>query len=943
MTTMTRPGAAGTGAPPPAAPSAETAGRSTWRSSWAVALRMARRDVWRHRGRSLVVLLMVGLPTALLTFGLTLYPTSVVSGTERIPREIGSGVASVLSPVPNQVAQDVEGQNAAYVEDAAKPIPGYAADAPVAEATAALSAFFKGTAVPIRDVECRVRVGDVNKRLQVAVVDGRAGLGDVARLVSGRWPSNPAEVTVTSAGVQQRGLPTSGTLEVSTPTGPTTATVVGVSEVWKEWGPIQGIVALTDFGASSYNQTKWIIKRDTPMTWPEVRAANEHGLLVLSADALRHPPADSELDPMVREGIHNANSTAATLGVAGGSILLIVITLLVGPAFAVSAARQRRTLALAASNGATTAQLRHTVLAQAVVLGIAASALGAVIGVAAVVVTTNLVIPHFTVWTGGPLDVPWLQILGVTAVAMLSAVIAALLPARRLGRLDIVGVMKGQSVSPPLSRSLPIAGAIAAGVGGFALFTAVIGRRNEVFVVAGAILLIVGALCLVPMLLVLAARFASRLPVSLRMATRDAARQRTRSGPSVAAVVAALAALTMMLIGLSSDTEQQRREYRPSNIAGEATLYAPFDDPTALTRFSDTVKGVDDSLVLTPVLIPSGNTKAPSGERQPWINAVPQGCTAEEIVVGREPWSDTPKCAILGTQTMRNHAGIGALALEEIARRFDLSADERATLQAGGALEVSANPLKGDSLVVAHGTVGQDASTGNYSEVVTTGQSTLRLVHRTLTTDLLERAPADLGLLVTPETAQRLGWSLSTSQLLVHSPNGPITRDTEDRINTALAAEEGNFQVERGFQRGDALIMAILVGVFAFLVLVITLTSTALSLAEQQKDDATLAALGATRATRRGMAAAQAFVIGAIGSLIGVAVGMVPGIAITYPLTGQVPCDPITGMCSGDYAAPTILIPWLWLAVAAVGVPVLAALIAAVSVRRAPVMIRRAT
>ena len=61
--------------------------------------------------------------------------------------------------------------------------------------------------------------------------------------------------------------------------------------------------------------------------------------------------------------------------------LLLETTLLVGPAFAVSAARQRRTLALAASNGATTAQLRRTVLAQALVLGVLAALVGAVVGV----------------------------------------------------------------------------------------------------------------------------------------------------------------------------------------------------------------------------------------------------------------------------------------------------------------------------------------------------------------------------------------------------------------------------------------------------------------------------------------------------------------------------------------------------------------------------------
>ena len=74
------------------------------------------------------------------------------------------------------------------------------------------------------------------------------------------------------------------------------------------------------------------------------------------------------------------------------------------------------------------------------------------------------------------------------------------------------------------------------------------------------------------------------------------------------------------------------------------------------------------------------------------------------------------------------------------------------------------------------------------------------------------------------------------------------------------------------------------------LLLVITLTSTALTLAEQENDQATLAALGSGRGTRRVMAAAQAFTLCAIGAVLGIAVGIVPGIALAYPLIYQRRC-----------------------------------------------------
>ena len=72
--------------------------------------------------------------------------------------------------------------------------------------------------------------------------------------------------------------------------------------------------------------------------------------------------------------------------------------------------------------------------------------------------------------------------------------------------------------------------------------------------------------------------------------------------------------------------------------------------------------------------------------------------------------------------------------------------------------------------------------------------------------------------------------------------------------------------------------------------------------------------------------------------MLGVAVGMVPGIAITWPLTthryDQNTNQQIT-------LSPTIEIPWLPLLAIVVVVPLLAGALAWVAVRRHPQMTRR--
>ena len=64
-----------------------------------------------------------------------------------------------------------------------------------------------------------------------------------------------------------------------------------------------------------------------------------------------------------------------------------------------------------------------------------------------------------------------------------------------------------------------------------------------------------------------------------------------------------------------------------------------------------------------------------------------------------------------------------------------------------------------------------------------------------------------------------------------------------------------------------------------------TLTATFLALSDARPDLATLSAVGASPRTRRGVAAAYAVVVGGVGAVLGAAVGFIPGIAVTWPLT----------------------------------------------------------
>ena len=952
MTTLVEP-TTDAGMPGGPVPPAHTGSRlARWHASWRVALRMARRDLRRHKGRAVLVFLMVAIPVGLLAGAATLGATEQTDAADLATARMGSGQALVQGPTEGKVQQAPDpgrGGTGWGPDNPPTPIPGFAADAPAADNAAAVGRLVGGTAVPVAETEMRFLTGERRVRVAGLVIDPRTvDVGPKAQLTGGRWGTSATEVVVTSAGVA-KGLPTSGAATLSAGGTETTVTVVGTARALSEWGGQPDFVVPAMPGAAGSTPglgVSWVIVDDQPVTWPDVQRLNTYGLTVWSRAVIADPPPDSALPMELRQQQSFTQDTSRMIAVIGGVMLFIVTTLLVGPAFAVSASRQRRTLALAATNGAETRQLRRTVLAQALVLGVISAIGGVLLGLAGVRVGLWWWVRSHpsTSFASVSLDIPWGAMAILLPCAVLSAVVAALLPAMRLGRLDIIGVMRGQSVSPRLNRVVPVVGLGVAVVGGLVVVSSARALGGgEVRIALGAIALVLGTLCVVPALLVLAGRLAAVLPVAPRMAMRDAARHRTRSTPTVAAILAGVTALTAFSIGLASDTQQQMQTYHPQGLRGEGIVYT--GDAEARLAVDAALRDTGTGLVRTPFQVVRAAEDPmvgePSNPQAPvrFVTAVPQGCTPPQSILFSGP--ENQGCVRLGSQVYDDTGGqIGVLPIAEIARRLGLTEAQRAVIEAGG-VAVAVEGLAGrERLTVASGTFVMDQSTYTATQVTVSRTDELRVValdRRRLAPGAL---PGQAGALVTPETAQRLGWPLRQESLLLRDPSGSISRETEQQLDERVG-DEGGLYVERGFQRQDEVVMRIMMAVGAFLVLVVTLISTALAMAEQQTDQGTFAAVGATRATRRALAASQSMVVGFLGALLGVAVGLVPGIAITYPLTS----DRSGGTSGGPDSAtgPFLEIPWQPLLLVVVGVPLLAGALSAAAVRRAPGVTRRAS
>jgi putative ABC transport system permease protein len=125
-----------------------------------------------------------------------------------------------------------------------------------------------------------------------------------------------------------------------------------------------------------------------------------------------------------------------------------------------------------------------------------------------------------------------------------------------------------------------------------------------------------------------------------------------------------------------------------------------------------------------------------------------------------------------------------------------------------------------------------------------------------------------------------------------------------------------------------------------------TLTATFLALSDARPDLATLSAVGASPRTRCGVAAAYAVVVGVVGAVLGAAVGFIPGIAVTWPLTSQSggSCVVVgSGRCeaTGTQIGPFLDIPWLMVIGLVVVLPALTALVVGLFARSRLPMVAR--
>jgi len=400
---------------------------------------------------------------------------------------------------------------------------------------------------------------------------------------------------------------------------------------------------------------------------------------------------------------------------------------------------------------------------------------------------------------------------------------------------------------------------------------------------------------LVPVVVVGVARLGRRMPLPLRYAVRDAARHRTRTVPAVAAVAATVAGVVALSIANSSDQAQAKADYDPILPQGLGSVAAnrPHPDWPALTDAVDRTAPTARVESVRGIVVPASfRLRIPQRQAQTpvWTS------TFSTPLLVSDGGDDATRALLAST-----------LTAAEDDRMHQALAD-------GKAVVFTRHPMRDGPVVLREG-------------------------HGAPTVVPSVFVPVDTRLLpvqgvLPPSLAERAGLRERTVGLLLAGK--PLTTTEESDLREVLGGLDraSYLYVERGYQTANAekIVLWILFGMGAVLMLGGTLTATFLALSDARPDLATLSAVGASPRTRRGVAAAYALAVGFVGAVLGAAVGFIPGIAISYPLTrGFDPGDP----------SHYLDIPWLLIGGLVIALPLFTALVVGLVARsRLPVVAR---
>lgn len=460
--------------------------------------------------------------------------------------------------------------------------------------------------------------------------------GPLLALVSGRYPSGAGQVAVTS--------------------GVASAFHLRVGATWRVGGVDRRVVGMVENPESLLDEFALVppgqVQHPTAVTAlfdaPGVPLSSIGNHVQTPASVARSNPINPE-----------------TLSLAGLVLGMLLIALVSVGGFTVLAQRRLRSIGMLESTGATDRHVRLVVSANGAAVGFVGALAGFALGLV-VWLAYRPSLEQSSHHVIGVLALSWPVVVAAMVLAVLAAYLAASRPARAITRVPIVQALSGRPAPPRQVRRSALPGIVLL-VLAFLLLGYSGGTNHGngngglPELALGILVLIPGLILLAPFFLSLTARLGRRAPIATRLALRDLARYRARSGSALAAISVGVLVASIVMLVAAARYGNPLDHTGPNLSSNQLALHANLQqEGQSIVRRTAT----GFAPVTTPVKVASPAQLAASAEQ------IARGLGAPAIAL------EVPNAGLGGSHLGRQFDGSLYVATPQLLRAFGIAPSE---------------------------------------------------------------------------------------------------------------------------------------------------------------------------------------------------------------------------------------------------------------------------